>query len=156
MVHFDRVAVAFAGLLVPFLGLVGLLNERLYRAALYFWIAMVGVFFAMLFVAGAGVTPERGERPFPSAGLQRPMEIVTPQETKAWFDTPWVREDIILGVAGLAFAVPFLVLTWAYRNRNLSRPLKIATHVVETLGFLSALWAFFASLLIPYLRQLGV
>jgi hypothetical protein len=159
------VLIGFVSLFVPFLGIIGLLSKRAYHAAIKIWVALVVIFFFTLVFAGGGLIPIENltalkalNGPIDMHQISKALDAdsVTKNDIDTWNKMPWVRLDILISLSGLAIATTFLGLTWAYRNRKLSRPLKFLTHTIEACVFLILAWQFLIRLLIPYLRQFAI
>lgn len=137
---FVEVAFAFCSLLiVPFLGFVSTMDERVFRAMLWFWGLWFLVCLVLLFAAGAGVTPIG------------PGDIVTPEQRTAWLNTPFVRMASGAAVVGIVVGAPFVAITWAMRQPAIARPVRFVLKLVQVVGFAIAGWQFATRYLLPYL-----
>lgn len=137
------VAMAFASMLVlPFLSVLSLFDNRAFAYALRFWGLWVAIAFVLLAGAGFGVTP------------MGPGDVVTREQADAWFSRPLVQEMMYFGIVGLMVGTPFLLLTWAYQSRIFSVPLKLLVHIAEIIGLGVAAWKFTTLYLMPYLHDL--
>jgi hypothetical protein len=135
-----HLAASFCSLvLLPFVAFLRLFRVRVLPALAAAWVIYL---LAGLIVIGGGVTPMDAGDFGPGPHHHVPVDIVTREESQAWFSSAFVHTAAFMWLRGLGIGIPLLLITWLHEYRKTSVWLHRFDDGVTVFTFVAGFWEF--------------